>query len=421
MNTKNIAVIGLGYVGLPLLITAAEAGFFVYGIDKNEKIVNNLNKGTSHIDDIKSENLKKLLKNFKATTDEQVIKKASIIIICVPTPLTKYKTPDTTYIESAAEMIAKNINKANKPLVILESTTYPGTTEELLQPIIEKSGLKAGRDFYLSFSPERVDPGNKMKFKDIPTVVGGIDKKSTELTEIFYKKLGMKTHSVTSAKTAEMTKLLENIYRLVNISLINEIKLLCDKMEIDIWEVIEAAKTKPYGFTAFYPGPGVGGHCIPLDPFYLSWKAKEYGFFARFIELAGEINELMPHYVITKVQRVLNNDKKSINGSTILVLGVTYKKDISDTRESPALKIINDLIGKGGKIIYNDPYIKDLEIRNQKLKSQKLTDKLLKKANLVLILTDHSLYNYKNIEKNAKLIVDTRGKIKADQIKTYQI
>ncbi len=414
-------MIGLGYVGLPLLITAAEAGFFVYGIDKNEKIVNNLNKGTSHIDDIKSENLKKLLKNFKATTDEQVIKKASIIIICVPTPLTKYKTPDTTYIESAAEMIAKNINKANKPLVILESTTYPGTTEELLQPIIEKSGLKAGRDFYLSFSPERVDPGNKMKFKDIPTVVGGIDKKSTELTEIFYKKLGMKTHSVTSAKTAEMTKLLENIYRLVNISLINEIKLLCDKMEIDIWEVIEAAKTKPYGFTAFYPGPGVGGHCIPLDPFYLSWKAKEYGFFARFIELAGEINELMPHYVITKVQRVLNNDKKSINGSTILVLGVTYKKDISDTRESPALKIINDLIGKGGKIIYNDPYIKDLEIRNQKLKSQKLTDKLLKKANLVLILTDHSLYNYKNIEKNAKLIVDTRGKIKADQIKTYQI
>ena len=218
-----------------------------------------------------------------------------------------------------------------------------------------------------------------------------------------------------------MTKLLENIYRLVNISLINELKLLCDKMSIDIWEVIEAAKTKPYGFTAFYPSPGVGGHCIPLDPFYLSWKAKEYGFFARFIELAGEINELMPHYVVTKTQRVLNYNKKSINGSTILILGVTYKKDISDTRESPALKIIDNLIGKGGKIIYNDPYIKELKIKNHILKSRKLTDKLLKSANICLILTDHSSYNYKNIAKMAKLIVDTRGKIKADQIKIYQI
>ena len=418
---KNIAIIGLGYVGLPLVIASVNAGFFVYVIDKNEKIVKNLNKGISHINDVASKDLKKMLKNFKATTDGSEIKKATVIIICVPTPLTKYKTPDTSYIESAAKIIAKNINNKNKPLVILESTTYPGTTEELLKPIIEKSGLKAGSDFYLSFSPERVDPGNKMKFIDIPKVIGGIDKKSTEITDLFYKKLGIKTHCVSSSKTAEMTKLLENIYRLVNISLINELKLLCDKMSIDIWEVIEAAKTKPYGFTAFYPSPGVGGHCIPLDPFYLSWKAKEYGFFARFIELAGEINELMPHYVVTKTQRVLNYNKKSINGSTILILGVTYKKDISDTRESPALKIIDNLIGKGGKIIYNDPYIKELKIKNHILKSRKLTDKLLKSANICLILTDHSLYNYKNIAKMAKLIVDTRGKIKADQIKIYQI
>src|SRR3989344_2631132 len=409
---KNIAIIGLGYVGLPLVIASVNAGFFVYGIDKNEKIVKNLNKGISHINDVASKDLKKMLKNFKATTDGSEIKKATVIIICVPTPLTKYKTPDTSYIESAAKIIAKNINNKNKPLVILESTTYPGTTEELLKPIIEKSGLKAGSDFYLSFSPERVDPGNKMKFINIPKIIGGIDKKSTEITDLFYKKLGIKTHCVSSSKTAEMTKLLENIYRLVNISLINELKLLCDKMSIDIWEVIEAAKTKPYGFTAFYPSPGVGGHCIPLDPFYLSWKAKEYGFFARFIELAGEINELMPHHVVTKVIWALNRVKKPLRGSKILVLGVAYKKDIDDARETPATPIIKDLIRKGVDVSYHDPYIPQFKLGSHVLKSVPLSKPTLKNSDCVLILTDHSQLDYSTIAKSAKLIVDTRHVVK---------
>ncbi|KKT89075.1 MAG: Nucleotide sugar dehydrogenase [Candidatus Jorgensenbacteria bacterium GW2011_GWC1_48_8] len=411
-SKTSVAVVGLGYVGLPTALAIAEAGVKVTGIDINKKRVNQLNGGKSFIAEIPDETVKRMLKNFRATTDWKAIKKCNVVLITVPTPLNKNKAPDTSFIENAAKKIYPHIKRG--VIVVLESTTYPGTTEELLLPILERSGLKAGRDFYLAFAPERIDPGNKQfKFTDIPKVVGGINKISTDKTAAFYQLYLKKVHPVSSARTAEMTKLLENIFRLVNISLVNELKMLADKMDIDFWEVIEAAKTKPYGFTPFYPGPGVGGHCIPLDPFYLSWKARELNFFTRFIDLAGEINELMPHHVATKVIWALNNKKKAVRGAKILALGVAYKKDIDDPRESPAVEVIKDLVKKGANVRYNDPFIPQINVSGKTFRSVPLNKKALKSADCVLVLTDHSIYDYKMIARTAKLIIDTRGAIKA--------
>jgi len=408
---QTVGVIGIGYVGLPTMVALGEAGVNVIGFDIDKSRVRQINSGKSFIAEIPSERIEKIKSKVSATADWKLLKKCDVILIAVPTPLTKHKTPDTSAIEKAGEKIAKNIKSGQ--LIILESTTYPGTTEEVLQPILEKSGLVAGKDFYLAFAPERIDPGNKeYSLRNIPKVVGGINKKSTNIAATFYKIFINKVHKVSSPRTAEMSKLLENIYRLVNISLVNELKLASDKMGIDFWEVIEAAKTKPYGFTAFYPGPGVGGHCIPIDPFYLSWKAREYNFFTRFIDLAAEINELMPHQIVTKIIWALNLRKKPVQGSKILILGVAYKKDIDDTRESPAIPIILSLLRKGAILTYNDPFIEEIKIENHILKSEILNKQLLKSADCVVILTDHSKYDYGLIAANAKLIVDTRNAIR---------
>lgn len=417
MNSKNVVIMGQGYVGLPTAIMCAKAGFTVFGLDKNAKKISLLKKGKSYIDDIPDEELKNALnsKKYIPTTDIKVLKEASVVLICVPTPLDKNKLPDISYITSAGKTIAKYLHK--NQLIVLESTTYPGTTEEVLLPMLEKTGLKCGKDFYLAFSPERVDPGNKIAFCDIPRVIGGIDKKCTEVALKFYKQFIKSVFTVSSTRTAEMTKLLENIYRLVNISLINELALVAGKMGIDIWEVIEAAKTKPYGFTPFYPSPKVGGHCIPLDPFYLSWKAREYGFFTHFIDLAGEINDQMPHFVITRVIWALNKFKKATNGAKILIIGIAYKKDISDTRESAVYDIISDLLKKGALVSYHDPYIHELQIKDKKFRSVPLTDKELENTDCVLILTDHSNIDFNRVAKKAKFVIDTRNAIKSRSYK----
>jgi len=419
----KIAICGLGYVGLPLAVELAKVGFSVFGLDMQKDKVKQVNQGKSYILDVESEDLKKVVSkgNLKAISDSRTLGKTDVIIICVPTPLTKHKEPDISYVKAVTQDIAKNLKKGQ--LVILESTTYPGTTREVILPALAKSGLKVGKDFYLAFSPERVDPGNKQfKTKDIPKVVGGMTKKCTDLAALVYSSFIKQVHKVSSPETAEMTKLLENIFRIVNISAINELALLCDKMKIDIWEVIEAAKTKPYGFMAFYPGPGIGGHCIPLDPFYLSWKAKEHDFYARFIELASEINVMMPHYVITKITYALNQQKKPVAGSKILVLGVAYKKDVADVRESPVLKIIQELLHKRAKVLYHDPYVQKIKLENKILNSSKLSSKLLSNVDCVLIATDHSTFDFNKIAKQAKLIVDTRNGIKERGLKhVYRI
>ena len=400
----RVAVVGLGYVGLPTAIAIAESGFEVTGIDINEQRVKQLNNNRSFIAEIPNEAIKNISLKFYATSKWSDIKKCRIVVIAVPTPLTKNKTPDASFIENAAKNIAPHLQADS--LVILESTTYPGTTEELLKPLLPKC--------HLAFAPERIDPGNQQfKFNDVPKVIGGIDEKSTELACLFYSNFIKKVVPVSDAKTAEMTKLLENIFRLVNISMVNELKLLTDRMDIDIFEVIEAAKTKPYGFMPFYPGNKVGGHCIPLDPFYLSWKAREYNFFTRFIDLAGEINDLMPDYIVKRITRFLNDRRKPLNGAKILVLGVAYKKDIDDARESGALEVIELLMNKRAIVIYNDPHIPHIEIGGEKIYSAPLTAELLKKVDCVVILTDHSAYDYKLIAKKAKLIVDTRNAIKS--------
>jgi UDP-N-acetyl-D-glucosamine dehydrogenase len=425
----TVAVVGLGYVGMPTSLAIARVGIKVIGVDINRARVRQINNGKSFIAEISDDEIKSVQKYFKATSDWKELKRAQVIIIAVPTPLTKYKTPDVSFIETATKNIARNFKSGT--LIILESTTYPGTTEEIVKPILsargrstsggEKSrstrsgqaGLVAGKDFYLAFAPERIDPGNKQyKFTDIPKVVGGIDSRSTELASTFYETFLKSVHKVSSTRAAEMTKLLENIFRLVNISLVNELKMVGDKMDIDFWEVVEAAKTKPYGFMPFYPGPGVGGHCIPLDPFYLSWKARELNFFTRFIDLAGEINELMPHHVVTKVIWALNKHKKSVRGSKILVVGAAYKKDVDDPRESAAIPVIWDLMRKGADISYHDPYISELRVNGTVLHSKLLDKNLLKNTDCVVIITDHTKLDYKMIEKEAKLIIDTRNAIK---------
>ncbi|MGC9002501.1 MAG: nucleotide sugar dehydrogenase [Dictyoglomus sp.] len=419
MSFKKISIVGLGYVGLPLALEFAKAGLIVHGIEQNPKKVEMVNKGISYIDDVKNDELLEVVNkgNLKAFIDFEPVKDSDAIIICVPTPLGPHKEPDISYIINVTTEISKYLKKGQ--LVVLESTTYPGTTEEVLVPILEKSGLKAGEDFYVAFSPERVDPGNKnFTTKDIPKVVGGINEVSTEKAMKLYSIIIPKIHKVSSPRVAEMEKLLENIFRLVNISFINELAILCRKMNIDIWEVISAASTKPYGFMPFYPGPGLGGHCIPIDPFYLSWKAKEYDFDVRFIELAGEINDNMPRYVVQLVMEALNNHRKPVNGSKILIIGVAYKPNIADPRESPALKIIPLLEDLGGEVEFYDPYVSEIKIENSKTKEVKymkscvLDEGKVKNADCVLIVTDHDNIDYEMIYKNAKLIVDTRNALR---------
>lgn len=407
----KIGIIGLGYVGLPLVIEFCKRDFMVTGFDTDENKVQQLKNAKSYIKHIDSNIIKEILPRFEPTNDFSKLTKMDCIIICVPTPLNKHREPDMSYVFGTGETIAKYLQKGQ--LIILESTTYPGTTDEDLRKILEKSGLKAGEDFYLAFSPEREDPGNKeFTTGKIPKVVGGYDSISLELAELLYKQVVTKTVPVSSTKVAEAVKLLENIYRAVNIALVNELKILFDRMDIDIWEVIEAAKTKPFGFQAFYPGPGLGGHCIPIDPFYLTWKAKEYDFSTRFIELAGEINTNMPYYVVQKTIDALNQRGKSIKGSKILVLGLAYKKDVDDARESPSFVIIELLEQKGATVDYNDPYIPSSPLtRKHKLtkESVELTAENLKKYDCVLIATDHSMYDPNFILENSNLVVDTRG------------
>lgn len=423
-KNAKVAIIGMGYVGLPHAVEIAKAGFEVVGLDVQQKRVDDLNKGKSYIQDIKSEELEKIIKNkkFQASTDFSLLQRADVVVVCVPTPLDKYKIPDISYIKNSAQEVKKHLHKSL--LVILESTTYPGTTEEVLLPIFEAGGMKAGNDFFLAFAPERIDPGNTMPLNEIPKVVGGITAQCTKLATLFYEQFLKHVHPVSSAKAAEMTKILENTYRLINISAINELAMLCGKMDINIWEVIEAAKTKPYGFQAFYPSPKIGGHCIPLDPFYLSWKAKEYNFWARFIELAGEINEQMPHYTVTTAITALNRQGKSLKGSKILVFGVAYKKDIGDPREGAAYDIIPDLMRKGAKVEYFDPYVKkftipagNFMIKNKEPETFKSIDysiETIKGYDLVFILTDHSGFDYEEIADNAKFVVDPRWAIRGD-------
>ena len=415
----RVAIIGLGYVGLPLALLYSERGFPVTGFDIDQRKVSALNSGGSYIFRITPAEIQQARKQgFSATADYRELEKMDAIIICVPTPLDEYHEPDLSYITGTAESIAPHLRAGH--LVILESTTYPGTTEEVLIPILEKGnreGLKASRDedngkaFFVAFSPEREDPGNQtVARQDIPKVVGGLNPQASQLAGVLYGAIFNRTVPVSSPAAAEMTKLLENIYRCVNIALVNELKLLCLRMGLNIWEVIEAASTKPFGFHPFYPGPGLGGHCIPVDPFYLSWKAKEWDFHTRFIELAGEINTNMPYHVLDSVARALNHKKKALNGSKVLVLGVAYKKDIDDLRESPALTIIELLQREGAIVSYNDPYFPEVG-RGRKYDLQMKCAALdnLGAYDCVLIVTDHSDYDYPQIVRESQLVVDTRN------------
>jgi len=426
LNAK-IGIIGMGYVGLPLAITFAKKGFPVIGFDVDEKKIPLLNKGKSYIKHIDSNNIADIItkKKFEATSDFSRLTECDAIIICVPTPLDEHREPDMSYVKETALTIQKYLRKGQ--LVVLESTTYPGTTEELLLPLFEEApkaqNIKnnsdkfiVGKDFFLAFSPEREDPGNKNFSTDtIPKIIGGVTNNCKDVAVSLYSKVIKTTVPVSSPRVAEAAKLLENIYRSVNIALVNELKMVFQKMNIDIWEVIEAAKTKPFGFHPFYPGPGLGGHCIPIDPFYLTWKAREYEVNTKFIELAGEINTFQPYYVVERAVEVLNNTKKSIKGSKVLVLGVAYKKNVDDLRESPSLKIIELLKEKGAEVDYNDPYIPELPPTrkyNMTMRSVKLTKNNLDKYDLVLLVTDHDDYNYEFIHKNSKLILDTRNAFK---------
>jgi len=418
INSKKIkiGVIGLGYVGLPLAVEKAKAGFKAIGFDIQQKRADMVNDGINYIGDVVQEDLQQLVNTgmLKATTDFSLLKECDFIAICVPTPLDEYQAPDISYIKSSCETIANYLKKGT--VVVLESTTYPGTTEELVKPILEEgSGLVCGEDFYLGFSPERVDPGNLIyKTKNTPKVVGGVGKDATEVIAAVYRAvLSSDVHEVSSPAIAEMEKILENTYRNVNIGLINELAQLCHKMDINIWEVIDAAKTKPYGFQAFYPGPGLGGHCIPLDPFYLSWKAKEYNFHTSMIESSMMINDRMPEYTVERASKILNRFKKSLNGSKVLVLGVAYKQDIDDYRESPALKVIEIFENQGSEVTYYDPYIQEYKYKNKVKEGLKeLTKGSIADSDLVVITTAHTKVDYQMVQKNAKAIFDTKNVMK---------
>lgn len=411
----GVGIIGLGYVGLPLALAKCKAGFKVLGIDINADKVKMLNGGRSYLRDISDEQLGPVIDSgkFKATTSFEELVTVDVIIICVPTPLTGMREPDLSYIESALSEIAVRLQRGQ--LVILESTTYPGTTEEIVLPALQKPGLKVGKDFFLAYSPERVDPGNKIyNTGNTPKVVGGVTRDCCELARLFYEQTVCKVVPVSSPAAAEMTKLFENTYRAVNMGFVNELMLLCDKMNIDIWEVIDAAGTKPFGIEIFYPGPGFGGHCIPVDPFYLAYRARKYGFHINFVELAGQMNIQASNYVINKIQKVLNIYKKCLNGSKILIIGVAYKKDVEDIRESPALRVISGLLEEKANVSYYDPYVPEINLTYPKklLRSITLSAGEIAKADCVVILTDHSAVDYEFIVANARVVVDARNATK---------
>jgi len=401
----RIGIIGMGYVGIPLGLEFANNGFNVLGFDKDKKRISAINEGKQVMKHIKQKDMADFVANgSSATNDISKLNEMDCLIICVPTPLDVHEQPDMSYVEAASNDISKNIRKGQ--LIVLESTTYPGTTRELVKPILEKSGLIAGEDFFLAYSPEREDPGNKeFSVSKIPKVMGGYTKDCLKNTSILYKNIVTETVEVSSMETAESTKLMENIFRAVNIAMVNELKLVLSRMDVNIWEVIDAAKTKPFGFMPFYPGPGMGGHCIPIDPFYLAWKAKEYNTEAKFIELAGEINRKMTENIAHRIGKGLNDDAKSVRDSKIMILGVAYKKDIDDMRESPALSIRELLKFKGATVSYHDPYVKNID----KEKSLELNVKNIENQDAIVITTDHSNVNYELIGKHAKLIIDTRN------------
>lgn len=411
-----VGVVGLGYVGLPLAVEKAKAGFKTIGFDVQEEKVKMVNAGHNYIGDVVDAELAQLVKKniLSATTDFSFIKDVDFIAICVPTPLDAHQQPDISYVESSACSIARYLTKGT--MVVLESTTYPGTTEELIKPILEKgSGLKCGEDFFLGFSPERVDPGNLIyKTKNTPKVVGAIGEDAREVIGAMYGAvLGDKVHAVSSPAVAEMTKILENTYRNINIGLINELAILCNRMNINIWEVIEAAKTKPFGFTPFYPGPGLGGHCIPLDPYYLSWKAREYGFHTSMIESSMMVNDRMPEYTVERCGKILNRHRKSLNGARILVLGIAYKQDIDDYRESPALRVIEELEKTGASVAFYDPYIPEYREHGKLRQGEPaLTAELLRLADLVVVTAAHTTIDYEFVQQHARAVFDTKNVMK---------
>lgn len=414
-KTATLGVVGLGYVGLPLAVEKAKEGFKTIGFDVQQSKVEMVNTGKNYIGDVVNEDLQEIVKSglLSATTDFAQVANADCVCICVPTPLDEHQQPDISYVKASAESIVPYMHK--DMLIVLESTTYPGTTEEFLKPILETSGFKCGEDFYLAFSPERVDPGNLIyKTKNTPKVVGGVTPECTEVAAALYESiLKAPIHRVSSPAIAEMEKILENTYRNVNIGLVNELAILCNKMGINFWEVVDAAKSKPYGFQAFYPGPGLGGHCIPLDPYYLSWKAREYGFHTSMIESSMMVNDRMPEYCVERASKILNRHKKSMNGSRILVLGVAYKQDIEDYRESPALRVIEELEKEGVEVVYFDPYV--LEYRDHgKIKKgeSELTAELIESADLVIVTTAHTLVDYNFVQEHAKAIFDTKNAMK---------
>lgn len=413
----NVGVIGLGYVGLPLSVEKARAGFRTTGFDVQQKKVDLVNQGINYIGDVVQEDLAALVNSgmLRATSDFSFVRECDFIAICVPTPLDEHQMPDISYVRSSCEQIAKYLKRES--IVVLESTTYPGTTEELVKPILENgSGLVCGQDFFLGFSPERVDPGNLLyKTKNTPKVVGGVGKDATQvIAEMYRAVLSGDVHEVSSPAVAEMEKILENTYRNVNIGLVNELAQLCHKMGISIWEVIDAAKSKPYGFQAFYPGPGLGGHCIPLDPYYLSWKAREHGFHTSMIESSMMINDRMPEYTIERAAKILNRFKKSVNGSNILLLGVAYKQDIDDYRESPALKVVELLERLGAKISFFDPYVSEYRYKGKTMQGLKdLSSKVVEESDLVMITTAHSKVDYQMVHTHAKMIFDTKNVLKS--------
>jgi len=419
----QIAVIGLGYAGFPLAVAMVESGFHVVGIDKDEERIAKLRSGESSTSDVSGVRLRKAIKSGSLDLNQDFanVGDSDAIIICVPSPLTRHREPDTSYIVEAAESIAPHLRKGQ--LVVLESTSYPGTTEELVKPRLEARGFEIGKDIYLAFSSERVDPGNKeYTLRAVPKVVGGITGNCTRVAKTLYEQvIQAGVHVVSSSRAAEMEKLLENIFRSVNIALVNELTQLCDRMDIDIWEVIEAAKTKPYGFMPFYPGPGVGGHCIPIDPFYLSWKAREYDFRTHFIELAGEVNTNMPAFVVSKLTQLLNRRQQALNGAEILLLGIAYKRDVADIRESPALKLIALLEQEGARVAYHDPHVCQVMVDGKLYDSVGLTSKTLQSMDAVVLVTDHSAFDYDFITDYCNLLLDTRNAVKTNRENVYKL
>ena len=417
-RTAHAGVIGLGYVGLPLMVAIASAGFRVTGIDICSQKIERLKQGISHVPDVANTALAPLIASgqIQVTTDFSVLQELTTVNICVPTPLRENRTPDMQFIVAAVEQVARYLHSGQ--LIVLESTTYPGTTEEFVLPMLTTNfnenaaqTLAVGHDFYLAYSPERIEPGNSTyAMTNTPKIIGGVTPRCTEVAQTFYAQFIHKTHTVSSSRTAEMVKLLENTFRSVNIGLINEVALICDRMDLDVWEIVDAAATKPFGFMPFYPGPGLGGHCIPVDPHYLSWKAEKYQYHARFIELASDINSEMPKYVVDKISHALNLQRKPLNGSKLLILGVAYKRDIDDTRESPALEVMRLILDKKAEFVYYDPYVESVSLNSSETyHSERLTANLVQSADCVVILTDHSAIDYNWLVEHAQSIVDTRN------------